>query len=394
MRVGLEGSFWTQPATGSGQYVRALWREFGRGLPGLEPVLLLPGPAADRVGEEVGGEVVVEEPPRRFAEGKARKLWWEQVGLPRAARRAGVDLVHVPYFAALPRPDRPYVMTIHDLVPLVLPEYAASREMRLYLRLVRFTVRRGALILTDSRHSANDIGRLLPVARERIRVIPLAADDGCGPLPEDDPRIAVARAKFGLDGPFIFNVGGLDARKNLAALIRAFALARPQLPPGMRLAIGGAAHTDHPEVYPDLQPVVAEAGVGEWVVFTGRIGDEEKCALLNAADLYVYPSLYEGFGIPPLEAMRCGTPTICADSSSLPEVVGEGGLLVEPTPEKLAAAMAFVLDTPHEWRHWRRRALEQAARFSWARTAEATLTAYREALRPTRSAGREVAGAV
>jgi len=128
----LEGSFWTQPATGSGQYVRALWREFGRGLPGLEPVLLLPGPAADRVGAEVGGEVVVEEPPRRFAAGKARKLWWEQVGLPRAARRAGVDLVHVPYFAALPRPDRPYVMTIHDLVPLVLPEYAASREMRLY----------------------------------------------------------------------------------------------------------------------------------------------------------------------------------------------------------------------------------------------------------------------
>jgi len=126
--------------------------------------------------------------------------------------------------------------------------------------------------------------------------------------------------------------------------------------------------------------VVAEAGVAPWVVFTGRISDEDKLALLNAADLYVFPSLYEGFGIPPLEAMRCGTPVVCSDRSSLPEVVGDGGLLVEPTPEKLGAAIAFALCTPHERQELRRRALAQATRFSWARTAEATLKAYREAL--------------
>jgi glycosyltransferase involved in cell wall biosynthesis len=388
VRAGLEGSFFSQPTTGSGQYVRGLWREFTRegAAPGLEPVLLRPGPVGADEEEPGGGELVVEEAPRRLARlagPRVRKVWWELRGLPRAARRTGVELVHVPYFAALPRPGRPpvpYVVTIHDLVPLVLPVYTRSRAMRLYLRLARFTARRATLILTDSQHSANDIVRHLAVPRERLRVVPLAADEFFRPLPPDDPAIAAARDKYGLDGPFIFNVGGLDTRKNLGALIRGFALARSQLPAGMRLVIGGAAHTGNPEVYPDLGPVVAEAGVGPWVVFPGRISDEEKLALLNAADLYVFPSLYEGFGIPPLEAMRCGTPVVCSDRSSLPEVVGDGGLLVEPTPEKLGAAIAFALCTPHERQELRRRALAQAARFSWARTAEATLKVYREAL--------------
>ncbi len=379
VRVGLEGSFLAEPATGTGQYVNGLWREFDRGVPGLEPVLLLPGPAAE-LAVSVRGEVVVQEPPRRLAGGggKARKLWWEQVGLPRAARRAGVDLVHVPYFAAPLRRDRPYVVTIHDLVPLVLPVYANSRPMRLYLRLARVSAPRAELILTDSAHSARDISRLLRVPAARIRVIPLAADERLRPLPPDDPTIRAAREKYGLAGPFIFNVAGLDVRKNQAALIRAFALARPLLPPGARLVIGGAAHTRHPDRYPDLAAVVAEAGVGEWTVFTGRISDEEKLALLNAAALYVDASLYEGFGLSPLEAMRCGTPVICADRSSLPEVVDDGGLLVDPSPEKLAAAMTFVLGTPHKREELRHRALEVAARFSWGRTAEATLAAYRE----------------
>lgn len=388
MRVGLEGSFFDEPATGTGQYVHGLWREFGRGLPGLEPVLLRPGPV-DRASMPVEGEVVVEEPPPRFASGKARKLWWEQVGLSRAARRAGVDLVHVPYFAILPRRQarRPTIMTIHDVVPLVLPVYAASRQMRLYLRLAGLAARRADRILTDSHHSARDITQLLALPEDRVRVIPLAASETCQPLPADDPSIAAARQKFGLTGPFIFNVGGLDVRKNLPALVRGFALARPQLPASMRLAIAGAAHTGNPEVYPDLAPVIAETGVGEWTVLTGRISDAEKLALLNAADLYVYPSLYEGWGLSPLEAMCCGTPTICSDRSSLPEVVDNGGLLVEPTPEKLGAAMAFVLATPHERDDLRRRALEQAAKFSWARTAEATLAAYQEVC-PTSRAGR------
>lgn len=381
MRVGVEGSYYLEPATGVGQYVRALWSEFARGLPGLEPVLLLPGPRA-ALAESIAGEVVIEEPPRRFASGRARKIWWEQVGVARAARRAGVALVHLTHFFSLPlRRDRPYLVTIHDLVPLLFPVYNNSRAMQLYLRLVCATAPRADLILTDSEHSARDITAQLGVPAERIRAIHLAADERYRPLPEDDPSIVAAREKYGIDGPFIFNVGGLDVRKNLATLLRAFALVRSQLPEGMRLVIAGAAHSGNTERYPELQPLARELGIADATIFTGRIGDREKLALLNAAELYAYPSLYEGFGLSPLEAMRCGTPVISSDRSSLPEVVGNGGLLVEPTPEKIGAALAFVLQTPHELRALRHRALAQAARFSWARTARETMAAYEEVLR-------------
>ncbi len=391
MRVGYEGTAYMEPATGVGQYVRALWHEFGRSLPGIEPVILLPGPRA-ALPELPDGELIVEEPPRRFAVGKARKIWWEQIGLPRAVRRAGVDLVHIPYHSAPLRRDRPYVVTIHDLVPLAFPVYMNSRQMRLYYRLACHTAPRADLILTDSDHSADDIHRHLRVPRDRIRAIPLAADERYRPLPQDDPRLVTARARFALDGPFIFNIAGLDVRKNQTTLIRAFGLVRERLPAGTRLVIGGAAHSGHPDRYPDLAPVVAEAGVGAWTVFTGRISDDDKLALLNAADLYVDPSLYEGFGISPLEAMRCGTPVIAAARSSLPEVVGDGGLLVEPTPEELGTAIISVLTCPQQRDELRRRALAQAARFSWAQTAQLTAAAYGEALvnaeRGTRNAER------
>lgn len=397
MRVGIEGSYYLEPTVGVGQYVHGLWGEFARGVPGVEAVLLLPGPRA-ALPALPAGEVVIEEPPRRFAAGKARKLWWEQVGVARAARRAGVELVHLTHFFSLPlRRDRPYLVTIHDLVPLLFPVYNNSRAMRWYLRFACATAPRADLILTDSEHSARDIEMHLGVRRERIRPIYLAADERYRPLPPDDPLLVAARARFDLDGPFIFNIAGLDVRKNQAALIRAFALVRDRLPAGTRLAIGGKAHSGHPDRYPDLAPVVAEAGVAPWTIFTGRITDDEKLALLSAAALYVDPSLYEGFGLSALEAMRCGTPTIAANRSSLPEVVGEGGLLVEPTPEALGAAIVAVLNSDEGREVFRRRALAQAARFSWAQTARRTAAAYAEVLaaggRAPRRAARGKVGA-
>lgn len=395
MRVGFEGTAYMEPTTGVGQYVRALWHEFVKGLPGIEPVLLLPGPRASWP-EEPPGEIVVQEPPRPFATGKARKLWWEQVGLPLATRRSGADLVHVPYHSLPLWRDRPHLITIHDLIPLAFPVYTNSRAMGLYYRFACRVAPRADLILTDSEHSAGDLGRYLGVPRERVRAIPLAADARFRPLPPDDPTIRAARAKYGLDGPFAFNVGGLDVRKNLIALVQAFALARPQLPEGMRLVIAGSAHSARPDRYPDLAPTIAAAGLADGVLLTGRIDEEEKLALLNAAAVYAYPSRYEGFGLSPLEAMCCGTPVISSDRSSLPEVVGEGGVLAEPTPQALAAALVCVMATPGARDELRRRALAQAARFSWPATARLTAAAYGEVMRrangSVRDGRRAVAG--
>ncbi|MFO7272665.1 MAG: glycosyltransferase family 1 protein [Sphaerobacter thermophilus] len=383
-RVALDGRFLQQPTTGSGQYSLHLWQALAATADEPTTVLVrpdLPMPVDPQLGGGAAGTTdTIRVPiPPWVRHDKAEKLWWEQRGLLRGARQAGARLLHVPYFAG-PRFTRlPLVITVHDVIPFIFPEYGGGRLMRLYLRLVSAVARRADAIITDSDCSRRDITAWLGIPSERIHVIPLAVDPAI--RPSDDPETASAlRARYGLPGPVIFNVGGLDARKNVPVLIEAFAQALPDLPPETRLVIAGRAHSGNQRLYPPLEPVIRRLGVEERVVLTGSITDEEKVALYNLADLYVFPSLYEGFGLSPLEAMACGTPVIAANRSSLPEVVGQGGLLVDPTPERLAAAMVSVMRDERLRRSLARRALEQAETFSWQRTAEQTRAVYRSVL--------------
>jgi glycosyltransferase involved in cell wall biosynthesis len=376
-RVGLDGSFLTQPNTGSGQYTLHLWRRLQ--VTDAEPEVVLLRPGTDRYGEATSDRVVVGREPGWLRSAKARKLWWEQSGVLATSRAASVDLLHIPYFSAPRFTRRPVVTTIHDVIPLLFPEYGGSVSMRAYLRLATSAARRAALILTDSECSLRDIERLLGIPGDRIRVIPLAADERFRPAAPTEREDAL-RQRFGLRGPVVFNVGGLDARKNLATLVEGFARALPELPDATRLVIAGRAHTDNPRLYPPLEPVIRQWGVEGKVLLTGPIDEDDKLAFYRLADLYVFPSLYEGFGLSPLEAMACGTPVIVADRSSLPEVVETGGLLVDPTPQKLGAAMIAVLTDEYDRRNLASRALEQAARFSWEDTARLTLAAYQEVL--------------
>lgn len=380
LRVGIEGSFWGQPMTGTGQYLRALWHELALGGHTVEPVLLVPEHPADPSALPRGAETVAISPPPTFARGHKRKLWWEQVGLARAARRAHVDLVHVPYFAALPRVFKPIVVTIHDLIPWVMPVYATGMAMRLYMRLASRFAKRANVVLTDSDCSARDIGRLLPVEAGRVRVAPLAAASSYRRLPMNDPALDEVRARFGLNGPVLFNVGGLDVRKNIEVLIRAFARAVPGLPAGSKLVVAGTAHSSQASIYPDPAPVARDAGVADRVVFAGRVTDEEKVAFFTLATLYVYPSLYEGFGLSPLEAMRCGTPVLVSNRSSLPEVVGDGGVLAEPDVDSFASAMVTLLNDQARLADLSERGMAQSQRFTWAETARLTALAYRSAV--------------
>ena len=152
--------------------------------------------------------------------------------------------------------------------------------------------------------------------------------------------------RYGIAGRYLFNVGGLDARKNLPALVEAFARALPHLNEPAQLVIAGAPHTANPIVYPPLAPVIARCGVERQVVLTGFVSPADKLALYQGADLYVTPSLHEGFGLTVLEAMACGVPVVAANRTSLPEVVGDAGLLVEPAPEPLAAAIVGLMNDP------------------------------------------------
>lgn len=359
-------------------YASNLWRIFRSDeQSGLATRLLTPD--TDSFRDFDGADVVQIPPPSFASSGKAAKLWWEQRGLMQAARQADADLVHIPHFAAPLRRDRPLIVTIHDVIPYVYPAYRSSASMRMYLRLISRATREADAILTDSECSRRDIERYLGIDRDRITVIPLAVEEQFRPDHDHDAEVEI-RERLGLRGAVIFNVGGLDVRKNVEALVRGFATALPDLDSDTRLVIAGQAHTGNERLYPPLGPIIEELGIREHVVLPGRISENDKLRLYNVADLYVFTSLYEGFGLSPLEAMACGTPVICSNRSSLPEVVGDAGILLDPTPEKIAGSISTVMNDSYFRRKLSARGIEQAARFSWDRTASMTQDVYRRVL--------------
>jgi glycosyltransferase involved in cell wall biosynthesis len=195
--------------------------------------------------------------------------------------------------------------------------------------------------------------------------------------------------RFGVTGRYVFNVGGFDVRKNLPVLLEAFARVRTRLDESLQLVIAGAPHSDNPAVFPSLAPVIQRLGIERAVILPGRISEEEKVALYQGAALYATPSLYEGFGLTALEAMACGVPTVAANRTSLPEVVGDGGLLVEPDAEAFAAAMFDILTNPARALELSANGMARAAAFTWQRTAQLTLAAYREVVAAESATTRE-----
>lgn len=371
MRIAIDGEFLRLPPSGIGGYVRHLIPALRAAASEFEIVTLLPP------WDQSNGTAPAGRAPWR--DRRLQRMAWEAAGVEAAALAKRADLLHVPSFAAPVRSLRPLVVTVHDVIPFVLPAYRASRAMRAHLALMQRTVRAARLVVAPSVAAADDIAAILAIPRDRIRVTPEAADPACRPA--DDPSAARERiAAFGIRGRYVFNVGGLDVRKNVPLLIEAFARVRAGLAEPVQLVIAGAPHSDNPAVFPPLHPVIDQFGLRNDVVLTGRIGDAEKLALYQAAACYVTPSAYEGFGLTALEAMACGVPTIAANRTSLPEVVGDGGLLCEPDADAVAAVLELVLRQPEAARDLRARGLERAAQFTWERTANLTLDVYREAL--------------
>jgi glycosyltransferase involved in cell wall biosynthesis len=273
----------------------------------------------------------------------------------------------------------PLVVTIHDVIPFVLPAYRASRAMQINLAVMRRMVKRAKLVIAPSHAAADDISAKLGIPRDRIRITLEAADPGYRPC--GDPKALQATlARFGITGRYIFNVGGLDVRKNVPLLIEAFARLRARVDEPLQLVIAGAPHSDNPSVFLPLEPTIRRLGLENDVVLTGRILEADKIALYQGSALYVTPSYYEGFGLTPLEAMACGAPTVAADRTSFPEVIGDGGLLVEIDADALAAVMELVLTNDAMAGDLRVRGIARAATFSWERTARETIEVYREVI--------------
>jgi glycosyltransferase involved in cell wall biosynthesis len=362
-RIGLDTSFLDRPPSGIGVYVAALRRWIPQVAQDLELVELRPDASSrlNRLGERGS----------RFA--------WEYGAAGVYARRDRVELLHMPMMAVPILTRIPVVTTVHDVIPYVMPEYRSSRAQQVNLAVAMKMVRRATAVITPSQHAASDVAAVFGVPRDRIWVTPEAADERYVPQP-DRSAIQPVLDRFGICGPYVFNIGGVDVRKNLPALLRAFRELIPGIPESVQLVIGGAPHSANPIVFPPLEPVIRELGLESRVILTGRISEEDKVALMQGAAVYVTPSLYEGFGLSVLEAMACGVPVIAANRTSLPEVVGDAGLLVEPRIEPLAAAMRAILTEPDLATALSSRGLERARQFYWRRTAEQTVAVYEHVL--------------
>ncbi len=365
LRIGINAAFREAPATGSGQYLAQLVAALRAVAPGHAYHLLLPRPDGD-------GRLCV---PGWLRGKNLRKLFLEQVGVPFAAAAERLDLVHYPYFAAPLASPAPVVVTVHDVIPLALSAYRGSPLVRAYAALVGATTRRARAVICDSLHAKRDAVRLLRLPPERVRVVYLAPTPGLRPATGSEAAAVCSR--YGLAERFFFYVGGLDRRKNLGALLRAFArlIARH---PEAQLAIAGTA-PGRGALFPDWRGLAANLGLGERVRFLGRVAEEEKAHLYGAALAFAFPSLYEGFGLPPLEAMACGAPVLCANASSLPEVVGEAALLLPPGDVAAwARALERVWEDADLRQELRQRGLARAALFTWEKTARETVEVYEE----------------
>ncbi len=374
MKVALSGWFWPRPETGSGQYLRHLLRALSE-LADAPKLWLIAPPEAVKVSELPKG-LSYHPLPLPPLPSSLAKVWWEQVILPRQAARLGVDLLHIPYWAPPMRSPVPTVVTVHDIIPLLLPDYRGGVLPRLYTALVAATSRGATHLITDSEASRSDILSHLHIPAAQVTAIPLAADATFSPHPTTEDE--AIRRRLGVDRRgYILYLGGFDRRKNLAALFAAFAIVHEALPESHLVIAGKLPRRDSPFT-PDPRRLMAEVGVdAEAVSFPGFIPEADKPALYRGAQLFAYPSRYEGFGLPPLEAMVCGVPVVGSDAASLPEVIGMGGILTAPDEiDAMAGAMIQLLIEEPFYAEMRRAALTQARRFAWAETARRTAALY------------------
>ncbi len=299
--------------------------------------------------------------------GLVRELAWFPLELPRRARALGADLLHCPVaLAPARRGDVPVVVSVNDVMPLSRPEWFTRRNVWHTKLLLGRMLDAAAGVLTCSQHSRREILDVFALDPDRVLVTYYGVDERFSPGPRPDELLA--RLGVG-ESRYLLTVGKLQPRKNIEGAIRAF----ERLEGGHRLVIAGARGWRDDE----LVRLVDGSSARGRIHLAGRIADEDLVGLYRGAAAFVFPSLHEGFGFPPLEAMACGTPVVCSDRTSLPEVVGDAGLLVDPTDDAaLAEAVERVLGDPALAENLRCRALERAARFSWKRCVDATVAAY------------------
>ncbi len=355
---------------GIGTYIRNLLKQLAR-IDQVTEYVLICQPADLAIVNELGMNF------RAIPETAGNYSVSEQVRIPLIARRERLDLFHAPHYVLPPLTQCRSIVTIHDVIHLLFPQYLPGRLAHVYARLSLWAAaRRASRILTVSETSKNDILRRFKVPAEKISVIYNAIDDRFNVAPSDE-QVQRVRERYQLDSQFVLYVGNIKPHKNLERLIDAFDRLRRSGFDQLRLLIIG----DEISKYPALRRAVHRHKLHKAVRFLGFVPIETLVVLYRLADVFVFPSLYEGFGLPPLEAMASGAPVVTSNVSSLPEVVGDAALLVDPyDAESIAEGMRQVLTDGELRATLRARGFVRAQQYSWQQSVEQVYQIYNEVL--------------
>jgi glycosyltransferase involved in cell wall biosynthesis len=289
--------------------------------------------------------------------------------------RLGVDLFHTPHYVLSPLMTVPSVVTIHDCIHLMFPQYLPNRFAHVYARTFLWTAaHRSARVLTVSEASKRDILRFYRIPERKIEVIYNAIDERFGTPPSEEEFTRV-RERYQLEREFILYAGNIKPHKNLERLIEAFRQLRSEGFEHLTLLIIG----DEISKYPTLRRAVHKHKLHKQVRFLGFVPDQTLAVLYRLASAFVFPSLYEGFGLPPLEAMACGTPVVTSNVSSLPEVADEAAVLIDPYDSAaIAEGIRRVLTDPDLRRDLTQKGLERVRQYSWERSVRRIREIYGE----------------
>lgn len=284
------------------------------------------------------------------------------------------DILHCPDYIIPPTLNKNIILTIHDMSFYRYPEFNFEWFVEKYQKMVARNARRAKLIIADSESTKKDIARFLGIEFSKIHVVYLASDESFRILDEDEIDLKIMQ-KYGIDRNFLLSVGTIEPRKNFKTLIKAFELLKKNYRfRNLKLVIAGKTGWKSEETF----RVFNESKNKEDIVFTGEISDRDLVQLYNMASLFVYPSIFEGFGLPVLEAMSCGLPVIASNSSSIPEVLQHPDLLFDPFDEKeICFKMMEILSDNNLSSYIRKQCLANAKKFNWSKTAAKTLDIYR-----------------
>jgi len=375
LRIGIDAKVLMSRTSGIGRYAINLVRSLLMALPERHhaiEIVLFTGPQTSRsVLETFSGPY-----HEHFCAARS-SLLRSLFSLPRGIVQQSVNVFHGLDHVGLPLFFKrgAYVITVHDVIPLLFPQLFTVKHRCVVRAGFARVAKQADMVIVPSSAVQHDVQQQLRIDEDRVVVIPEGCEPRFRPLTDPEPLHRV-RTKYGLPPLYMLCLSTLEPRKNIPTLLHAFARLRPTLhgEPALHLVVAGARGWREQAIF----QTVKSLGLERAVCFPGFIDDEDLPALYGGALLFVFPSLYEGFGLPVLEAMGCGVPVIASNTSALPEVAGEAALLVDPGDvEGMAAAMAAVVDSASLREHLRQKGFVRAQSFSWETTARKTLDLYR-----------------